>query len=119
MAAPVTQAAVEKGFKRAVAAGFRRLLRHWPVYSSLNLPLKELRSMPTRRTEPATPRERMRFLIGGRQRLRSGGLHAERGRDSFVPRWNWRPAIRRLTWRWSRAFNGPDRDMHSARAANR
>ncbi len=62
--APATQAAVEKGFKQAVTAGFPGAFYGiGQFYSSLNLPLKEAALYADAAARTSDPAERMRFLI--------------------------------------------------------
>ena len=115
--APVTQAAVEKGFKQAEEAGFPGAFHGiGDFYSSLNLPLKEAALYAHAATETADPTERMRFLIDAGKAYAAAGymLSAEgflRAAMDQVPG-DPDPYLALV-----RSVYGPDRDMQSARTA--
>jgi O-antigen ligase/tetratricopeptide (TPR) repeat protein len=115
--APVTRAAVEKGFQQAEAAGFHGAFNGiGEFYSSLNLPLKEAALYAHAAAETADPAERMRFLIDAGKAYAAGGymLSAEgflRAAMDQVPG-DPDPYLTLV-----KSVYGPDRDMQSAKAA--
>jgi tetratricopeptide (TPR) repeat protein len=115
--APVTQAAVEKGFKRAVAAGFPGAFYGiGQFYSSLNLPLKEAALYANAANRTSDPGERMRFLIEAGNAYAAAGymLSAE---GFFRAAMELAPGDPAPYLALVKSVYGPDRDMHSARAA--
>ncbi|HVB78662.1 MAG TPA: O-antigen ligase family protein [Candidatus Binataceae bacterium] len=115
--APVTQAAVEKGFRQAVAAGFPGAFRGiGQFYSSLNLPLKEAALYAGAAAQTRDPTERMRFLIDAGKAYAAAGymLNAE---GFFRTAMEQVPGDPAPYLGLVRSVYGPDRDMRSAKTA--
>ncbi len=115
--APVTRAAVEKGFKQAVAAGFPGAFYGiGQFYSSLNLPLKEAALYASAAARTKDPNERMRFLIDAGKAYAAAGymLTAE---GFFRAAMEQAPGDPAPYLALVKHVYGPDRDMQSARTA--
>jgi O-antigen ligase/tetratricopeptide (TPR) repeat protein len=115
--APVTRAAVEKGFKQAEADGFPGAFYGiGEFYSSLNLPLKEAALYAHAAAETADPTERMRFLIDAGKAYAAAGymLSAEVFLRAAMEQVPGDPAPYVAL---AKSVYGPDRDMQSAKAA--
>ena len=115
--APATQAAVEKGFKQAVAAGFRGAFHGiGEFYSSLSLPLKEAALYADAAARTEDPTERTHFLIDAGKAYAAGGymLTAE---GFFRVAMEQAPDDSAPYLALVKSVYGPDRDMQSARAA--
>jgi O-antigen ligase/tetratricopeptide (TPR) repeat protein len=115
--APVTRAAVEKGFQQAEAAGFPDAFHGiGEFYSTLNLPLKEAALYAHAAAETADPGERMRFLIDAGKAYASAGYM--QSAEGFL-----RAAMEQVPgdpdpyMTLVRSVYGPDHDMQSAKAA--
>jgi O-antigen ligase/tetratricopeptide (TPR) repeat protein len=113
--APITRAAVEKGFEQAEADGFPGAFSGiGEFYSSLNLPLKEAALYAHAAKETADPAERMRFLIDAGKAYAAAGymLSAEgflRDAMELVPG-DPDPYLTLV-----KSVYGPDHDMQSAK----
>ena len=115
--APVTQAAVERGFKQAVAAGFPgAFVGIGQLYSSLNLPLKEAALYANAAAQTSDPTQRMRFLIDAGKAYAAAGykLSAE---GFFRAAMEQVPGDPDPYLALVKSVYGPDRDMQSAKAA--
>ena len=115
--APTTQAAIEKGFKQAVAAGFPGAFHGiGQFYSSLGLPLKEAALYADAAARTNDPAMRMSFLLEAGRAYAAGGymLSAEAFFRAAMEQAPGDPApyIGLVTYVY-----GPDRDMYSAKAA--
>jgi O-antigen ligase/tetratricopeptide (TPR) repeat protein len=115
--APATEAAVEKGFKQAVAAGFPGAFYGiGQFYSILKLPLKEgalYASAAARTSDPAT---RMKFLVdAGKAYAAAGYMQSAEG--FFRAAMEQVPGDPAPYLELVRRVYGPDRDMQSAKAA--
>lgn len=114
--APATRAAVEKGFKQAVAAGFPGAFEGiGQFYASLNLPLKEAALYAAAAGQTNDPAERAHYL------LEAGKAYAAAG---YMPSAEgfFRAAIEQAPddpapyLDLIKNVYGPDRDMQSAKA---
>jgi len=115
--APVTQIAVEKGFKQAVAAGFPGAFYGiGQFYSSLNLPLKEAALYAYAADQTSDPSGRMGFLIDAGKAYAAAGymLSAE---GFFRTAMDQVPGDPAPYLDLLEDVYGPDRDMESARTA--
>jgi O-antigen ligase/tetratricopeptide (TPR) repeat protein len=115
--APATQAAVEKGFKQAVAAGFPGAFHGiGQFYSILNQPLKEAALYADAAAKTSEPTERMRFLIDAGKAYAAAGymLSAE---GFFRTAMDQVPGDPAPYLALIKNVYGPDRDMESAKAA--
>jgi tetratricopeptide (TPR) repeat protein len=114
--APVTQAAVDKGFEQATAAGFPGAFRGTgEFYASLNLPLKEAALYADAASRSSDSAERMHLLIDAGKAYAAAGymLSAEgffRAAMEQVPD-DPAPYLALLN-----SVYGPNRDMQSAKA---
>ena len=115
--APATQAAVEKGFKQAMAAGFPgAFLGTGHFYSSLNLPLKEAALYADAAARVNDPTERMQFLIdAGKAYAAAGYMMSAEG--FFRAAMKQVPGDPAPYLALVKSVYGPDRDMLSAKAA--
>jgi tetratricopeptide (TPR) repeat protein len=115
--APATQAAVEKGLKQAVAAGFPGAFRGTgEYYSLLNLPLKEAALYADAASRTSDAAQRMNFLVDAGKAYAAGGymLTAE---GFFRAAMEQAPGDPAPYVALVKSVYGPDRDMQSAKAA--
>jgi len=113
--APATQAAVEKGFKQAVAAGFPGAFHGiGQFYSSLNLPLKEAALYADAASQTRDPTERVQFLIeAGKAYAAAGYMMSAEG--FFRAAMEQAPGDPAPYLALVKRVYGPDRDMQSAK----
>lgn len=115
--APATRAAVEQGFKRAVAADFPGSFHGiGEFYASLNLPLKEAALYADAAARAADPEHRMHYLIeAGKAYAAAGYMLAAEG--FFRAAMQSAPGDPAPYLALVKYVYGPDHDMHSARQA--
>lgn len=115
--APATQAAVEKGFKQAVTAGFLgAFFGIGEFYSSLKLPLKEAALYADAAARTNGPAERMQFLIdAGKAYAAAGYMMSAEG--FFRAAMEQVPGDPAPYLALVKSVYGPDRDMLSSKAA--
>jgi O-antigen ligase/tetratricopeptide (TPR) repeat protein len=114
---PAAQAAVERGFKQAVAAGFPGSFHGiGDFYSSLNLPLKEAALYADAAARSHDRGARARFLVDAGRAYAAAGfmLNAEVFFRSAIEQTPEDPAPYMAL---VKNVYGPDRDMNSAKAA--
>jgi O-antigen ligase/tetratricopeptide (TPR) repeat protein len=115
--APATQAAVDKGFKQAMAADFSGAFRGTgEYYASLKLPLKEAALYDDAARRTSDPTERMRYLVDAGKAYAAAGymLSAE---GFFRAAMEQLPGDPAPYLALVKNVYGPDRDMQSAKAA--
>ncbi|MGH7915737.1 MAG: O-antigen ligase family protein [Candidatus Binataceae bacterium] len=115
--APATQAAIEKGFKQAVAAGFPGAFHGiGQFYSSLNLPLKEAALYADAAARTSGPTKRMHFLVdAGKAYAAAGYMPSAEG--FFRAAMTQVPGDPAPYLELVKRVYGPDRDMLSAKTA--